>query len=214
MKKKILTAARAESIPEGWSGLWFIRKADQKEDKVADRHGGKVLLPAGVYTHLLRVTTERLHREPPGEVVMEDTPFELRTHLNFMMKAYGQVLVTGLGLGCVVRGLLQNPRVDFITCIEKSKHVLNLIEPFMPKERLKIIHADALEWVKLDDRKFDCAYHDIWADTENGDEPLAHLHSLLLLSCRKKAKYQDAWGLFRPVKQLLKNHGVNFIRPR
>jgi hypothetical protein len=48
------------------------------------------------------------------EVVMEDSPRELRRHLPIWMHAHGRVLVTGLGLGCVVRGLLASPHVEYI----------------------------------------------------------------------------------------------------
>jgi hypothetical protein len=36
---------------------------------------------------------------------MNDFPQELKKHLDFVLRARGRVLVTGLGLGCVVRGL-------------------------------------------------------------------------------------------------------------
>ena len=88
LKAKILKAARADSIPKGESGLWTVEKAYHKTNKPETWHGKEVMLPADIYTHLLRVTTEKLHLWPPGDIVMEDTPFEMNTHLNFMLKAY------------------------------------------------------------------------------------------------------------------------------
>src|SRR6185369_8969082 len=110
------------------------------------RNWKPVTLPAARYTYLRFLTDKTLYSEHPGAVVMEDTPFELRTHLGFVMRAHGRVLITGLGLGCVIRGLLENPKVEHVTCIENSKDVLKLVAPYMPTERLEIVEADALEW--------------------------------------------------------------------
>src|SRR5689334_17996411 len=52
--------------------------------------------PPGCYTRLT-------HR---GRVIMSDTPDELRDLAPVLHHARGQVLVNGLGLGCVVKSLL------------------------------------------------------------------------------------------------------------
>src|SRR6185295_15069938 len=108
---------KADCVPAGWSDLWYIIKSSFTEATPSVRNKKPVLLPPGIYTFLYRLTDATLHHDPPGEVVMEDTPFELQTHLGFVMHARGRVLVTGLGLGCVIRGLLANPSVEHITCI-------------------------------------------------------------------------------------------------
>ena len=208
--KKILKAAKANNIPDGRSGLWSIRKDYRIKKFLIARKDKCVTLPPGEYTYLHFLTTSSLHTW--GEIVMEDTPFELETHLNFMCKAYGNVLVTGLGLGCVARGLLANPNVKFVTCIEKSEDVLNLVKTYMPQERLKIIHADALEWVKRDYQEFDCAYHDLWTNREKGEPHLSIWHSRLIKDCfEKKVKLQGAWAFPREVKRGYKNYGMAII---
>lgn len=208
LKSTILTSARADSIPEGESGLWFIRKTDVDRQTSFTRHGKPVSIPTGTYTHLFRMTTATMHRNPPGECVMEDTPPELETHLAFVLRAHGRVLVTGLGLGCVVRGLLVNPAVEYVTCIERSKDVLKLVLPYMPIERLTVIHADALEWAKANNQKFDCAWHDLWADRENGEPHLQHWHVQLIYHCRKRVTMQGAWALPRSVRRVLRQNRV------
>src|SRR5258708_24096370 len=121
---QFLAAMKADEVPEGWSRLWSVVKIMMSKETLTQQHGKPVLCPSGLYTHLYRLTDSTMHLNPPGEVIMVDTPIELKTHLGFVMEAYGNVLVTGLGLGCVARGLLANPRVDHVTCVENSKDVL------------------------------------------------------------------------------------------
>ncbi len=207
----ILSAAKASHIPVGESGLWFIFRREINRDRVVDYRGQERILPAGEITYLMRTTMGTLHRDPQGEVVMEDTIFELNTHLGFILKASGNVLVTGLGLGCVVRGLLANPNVDHITCIEKSEDVLKLVQPHMPKERLTIIHADALEWTKDNDFSFDYAWHDLWTDQGEGEPHLDVWHMELITNCINKVENQGAWRLLRPFKRKLAKGGINLV---
>lgn len=209
----LLQAARAEHIPAAWYGLWFIKKIRVETDTLVDRvNGRKVIVPAGIYTHLFRVTESTLHLNPPGTVVMEDTPCELRTHLSFMLRARGRVLVTGLGLGCVVRGLLANPAVEHVTCIEKSGDVLKLVKPYMPQtERLTIIHADAFEWAAENKEPFDYAWHDLWSDRDSGEPHLDIFHTQLIYNCRETVKHQGAWNYPRVARRLLEQAGLRLI---
>jgi hypothetical protein len=194
LKKQILKAAKADSIPEGTSGLWIVKKVVIKKALKQNRNGVYTWIIPGTYTHLIRITMAKLNQWPPGEVVMEDTSFELHKHLNFMLRSHGQVLVTGLGLGCVVRGCLANPNVRHITCIEKNQNVLNLVEPYMPTNNLTIIKADALEWCKDNKKHFDCAWHDLWTNRENGEPHLTAWHIRLLFYCKKNVNFQGAWN--------------------
>ncbi|MCL4296275.1 MAG: hypothetical protein KJ077_11125 [Anaerolineae bacterium] len=200
----IMQAARATNIPAADSGLWFIRKAELNVAVPTEYHGQPGIIPPGIYTHLYRMTEGTMHKYPPGVVVMEDTPFELRTHLQFMLKARGKVLVTGLGLGCVVRGLLANPAVEHVTCIENSSDVLWMVDPYMPKNgRLTIIYADALKWTENNTQTFDFAWHDLWTNREAGEPLLDEWHVRLIFNCKDKVTRQGAWNLQRVAKQFL-----------
>src|SRR5258706_4456756 len=139
-KFKYLTAMKADCIPAAWSGLWFTAKVDLPIGHLRIHEGEYIDTPPGTYTYLRYYTDSTLMCG--GEVIMEDTPHELSTHLGFVMNAYGKVLIGGLGLGCVIRGLLHNPAVEHITCIENSKDVLKLGAPYMPTERLTIVDAE------------------------------------------------------------------------
>lgn len=210
-KSDLLAAMKADSVPAGWSGLWYITKATLTEPTPNVRHGKAVVLPPGSYTFLYRLTDTTLYCDPPGEVVMEDTPFELRTHLGFVMQARGRVLVTGLGLGCVIRGLLLNPNVEHITCIENSKDVLRLVAPHMWKERLEILEADALVWTAKNKEQFDCAWHDVWTDRARGEPHLDHWHARLIMNCRGTVKRQGAWAFEKQIKKRLLKRGFPWI---
>ncbi len=87
---------KADEVPEGWSRLWSVVKIMMSKETLTQQHGKPVLCPSGLYTHLYRLTDSTMHLNPPGEVIMVDTPIELKTHLGFVMEAYGNVLVTGL----------------------------------------------------------------------------------------------------------------------
>lgn len=210
-KNDLLIAMKADSIPAGWSDLWYIVKTSLTEPSPNMRHGKAVVVPPGTYTFLYRLTDATLYCDPPGEVVMEDTPFELQTHLAFVTRAHGRVLITGLGLGCVIRGLLANPNVEHITCIEDSNDVLKLVGPYMPRGRLTIIEADALEWTANNKETFDCAWHDLWTDRGNGEPHLDHWHARLLMNCRGTVKQQGAWAFDRRAKEHLLKLGFPWI---
>ena len=206
-----LAVMKADAIPAAWSNLWFTKKLTLAKDTVTNRHGYPVHLPRGTYTYLRFLTEATLYDEQPGAVVMEDTPFELRTHLGFVMQASGSVLVAGLGLGCVVRGLLANQNVEHVTCIENSPDVLKLVGPFMPTERLTIIEADALTWTAQNRQRFDCGWYDLWTNPDKNEPHLDIWHGQLFTNCRKTVKRQGAWAFRRDMKRYLVEHGIQWI---
>ena len=207
LKDEILRAAKADAIPEGKSGLWFIEKHTFRKPAIGKRSDKFVEVPPGTYTYLRRLTTMSMYATPPGEPVMHDTPDELQTHLEFMLRARGHVLVTGLGLGCVARGLLANPAVRFVTVLEKSCDVMRLVYPWMPTKRIQIIRTDALRWVKKCRHPFDCAWHDLWSDHDAGDEHLQVMHSTLICSLAPAIRFQGAWDMPRWSKRLWNRSG-------
>lgn len=114
-----------------------------------------------------------------GELMMSNTQFEYRTNHRFVHEAHGCVLVTGLGLGMILRPLAANPNVESITVIERSPDVIALVAPtyddLVQSGMLTIICADAFspKLTGLPAKSFDCAWHDIWpsfGSTEDRDE--------------------------------------------
>lgn len=129
-------------------------------------------LPAGDYTVLL----------VDEAFSMCDAPFMLRNYVPFVEAAEGDILLTGLGLGCLVRGLLARPAVRTITVIELHAEVIDLIAPHHASERVAVIHADALTWTPPPGRRFDAAMLDIADDRELVerlvDHHAPHAHAL------------------------------------
>jgi hypothetical protein len=123
---------------------------------------GRGYVPAGEYTQL-RVN---------GSQWMSDTPDELRDCHSILCRARGRVLVNGLGLGCVVRGLLAKPIVEHVDVVEIDPDVIALVGPHYAGPRCTIHHADAfaIEWPN--GTRWDCAWHDIWQSIcgDNVDE--------------------------------------------
>lgn len=212
-KQDYLAAMKASSVPAGWHGLWYITKATTTKDLPYKRSSGQeVKVPPGDYTFLYRLTDDTLYNDPPGVVVMEDSPYELASHLGFVLRAKGNVLVGGLGLGCVLRGLLLNPAVTHVTCIENSNDVLRLVGSHMQDlDRLTIIEADAREWACDNKEHFDCGWYDLWTDKSKGEPHLDLWHIDLLMKLRKTVTRQGAWAFSRQAKRKLIDNGFQWI---
>jgi len=123
------------------------------------------------------------------ECVMEDSRTELSKHLPAIIAAHGNVLVTGLGLGCVVRGLLANSRVDHIDVVEKDSGILKVVGPeFADNPRVTLHHADALKF-PVRGKHWDLAWHDLHVFGDG----LQLLHAKLMKKYRYHADKQGAW---------------------
>jgi hypothetical protein len=200
LKTECLKAARADAIPEGECGLWNVKKTHLPKKILARNNDRIAMVPAGIYTALLRLTDSTLHIG--GELVMNDIPDELNTHLIFMLRAHEEVLITGLGLGCVLRGCLVNPAVKKIVVLEREPDVIKLVAPYLPRDRFEIIETEAEGWCANTTRTFDCAWHDLWTDEEAGEEHLIIKHASLVSAMSAKVKFQGAWAWPRCYRRL------------
>lgn len=151
----------------------------------------------GHTTCLYRWTDATLHQDH-GECVMSDDPRELRKHLPILLKAEGRVLVTGLGLGCVVRGLLACPGVGWIDVVEIDRRIIDMVAPSIEDVRVDIHHGDALTLDWPAGSRWDFAWHDIWH--ENPDTQV--LHAKLLDRYDPMVGQQGAWGFPRYFKRI------------
>ncbi len=199
-----LAAMRADTVPAPAArGLWHVVRHDYVSralQSVMDTMfgWGSTGLPYHS-TKLCRWTDATLHLET-GEIVMSDDPRELKRHLPVVLAARGRVLVSGLGLGCVVRGLLSNPQVDAIDVLENSAEVLALVGPTVADPRVRVHHADALRWRAPRGVRYDCAWHDVWSV---GDVQTNQMHLKLIDRYRRICGRQGAWNLPRPIRRSL-----------
>lgn len=178
-------------------GLWTIEHRERPPGEPAGAIFA-ALCGGDRQTVLSRVTEATMHLES-GEVVMDDSLMELRRHLPIWLAAHGRVLITGLGLGCVVRGLLASPAVERIDVIELDREILERVGgEFAGNERVRLHHGDALT-CKMPGRRWDFAWHDIWCEGDG----LQLLHAKLIARFRSRCGRQGAWMLPRFVKRTL-----------
>lgn len=185
-----MRAARVpDSIPSCKFGLWEIYR--QHPDKKGEWK---------TMTTLARVTLKTLHRYH-GETIMEDSRQELRRHLPIWMSGRGRILVTGLGLGCVVRGLLSNSDVESIDVVEIDKGVIRVVgREFAPDPRVRIIHADATNIQWAFGQEWDCAWHDIQL-SEIGALAISQTHLRMMFDLEGRVRRQGAWAMPREIKK-------------
>lgn len=203
--RSLLSVMRADAIPEQEMGRWSVRRTQFTKPHKHPRK--RAIIPAGTYTRLMCSTLEKLHTVDGGECVMVDTPEELLTHVEFVLRARGRILVTGLGLGCVVRGLLTRDRVTLIDVIERQPEVLAMVAPHMPKDpRLAIHEGDAAEWLSTHTgRTWDYCWHDLWSDPDRDDPHLTVMHSILMRDIEVSNRcrgWQGAWAFPRYQRRL------------
>jgi len=162
-------------------GLWTIERRPWQLGTIFDRTH---------YTILRHLTLGTLHQG--GDVVMEDGVFELVRHLPIWLAAKGTVLITGLGLGCVVRALLINPAVTHIDVVERDGFIIKVVgAEFVGNPRVTIHQRDAMDFHFPPTQTWDYAWHDLWSDD---DEASYHrLHAQLILGYHGRVKVQGAW---------------------
>lgn len=97
-----------------------------------------------------------------GQTVMSNTDMEKRTNSDFVRKAYGDILVGGLGIGMIILEVQDKEDVDTITIVEKNAEVIELLADVPFNEKVKIIQDDIFTW-KPRERRFDVIYLDIWS---------------------------------------------------
>ena len=195
----LIAAMRASAITAPQDrGVWYI---ERREIPPVTRHlGAFTWYPQvePVMTSLCRWTDATVHLGH-GEAVMSDDPRELRRHLPVVLAASGRVLVTGLGLGCVVRGLLARPAVTHVDVVEIDADVLAMVAPsFVGEPRVTLHHGDALTYDWPRGTRWDYGWHDVWS--EDPDTQVIHAH--LLRQYRGLVARQGAWGFTRWMKRL------------
>jgi hypothetical protein len=211
----ILAAMRAECIPEAECRLWSVKRrifnAAQAERfnrisaaaKPTDRDVKEI--PPGTFTFLTCLTDATMMQG--GDTVMNDFPYELAKHLEFIMLARGKVLVGGLGLGCVVRGLLARGQVDTIDVIERQEEVIKLCGASVEDRRVKIHKRDAINGF-IRGGPWDFAWWDLWSDPGRGEEHLQLTHMKLFKRFRDRVRQkQGAWAMPRKHRRALRETG-------
>ena len=171
-------------VPNGTSGDWTVESFTVEHNDFSQhislmKTGRGV--PAGNYKRLMR----------SGTCVMSNTPDEIRDFMRFVRIAKGSILVNGLGLGVLLRALLNKPEVTDVTVIESSEDVIKLVAPtYLSDSRVTIINDDAFKYNPPKDKRYNAVWHDIW-DYICSDN-LAEMKKLHRKYGRR-ADYQESW---------------------
>jgi hypothetical protein len=104
---------------------------------------------------------------------MSVTPFEINTMAPVIDKMRGNVITLGLGLGYFASMAALKPEVKEVLVIEKDQHVIDIflkqIYPYLEnKEKIKIHHEDAFDFLRNNTRPFDHLFVDIHHTAEDG----------------------------------------------
>jgi hypothetical protein len=205
-------------IPEAVKWLWMVQLHSlpklsgwdhmtqaTRNQVIRCINGG--LLPGDDYTVLRRVTDATVHTG--GEVVMEDTPHELQRHLPILLRARGRVLVSGLGLGCVVRGLLARPAVAHVDVVEVCPHVAALVWPYLQDlagDRATLHLGDTLTYHWPRAMRWDYAWHDVW--TEHGSLNELHMRIMTRYWRMVPRGHQGCWQLDRSFRHAMRRRAL------
>ena len=121
---------------------------------------------------------ERFYTEAPNKLwdkldmsqpVMEDCPFERETNQIFVDRAFGDVLIGGLGIGLIIKAIEEKPEVTSITIIEKYEEVIDLILSQVPfSEKVIIIQGDVFTYTPT--QQYDTIWLDVWTTGKESTE--------------------------------------------
>lgn len=117
-----------------------------------------------------------------NDVWMLDAPSESFTIDPYALKAKGNVLTFGLGIGYFAFMALLNPAVRSVTIVEKSASVIAMfneyiLPQFPQRDKVKIIEGDAFDYFnEIFINQFDYVFADIW---KSGDDGFLMIEKLL-----------------------------------
>lgn len=173
------------NLQSGVSGAWKVARytvtpQGAKMHNLREIFNGRNrFINAGEYWGLFR----------NGKIIMSNTPAEINDHYPFIKKAQGKVLIGGLGLGMVLKCLLEKPDVTKVVIVEQSPDVIKLVAPAYTNDpRVTIVNSDIFAYTPTE--RYNCAWFDIWDDISGDEYPeMKRLH-------RKFGRYvgwSDSW---------------------
>lgn len=205
MKEKVPMAGQMHKIiPPGETKTARILHDEYTEEEVLfDNVAAAVkdrpdrVCPPGKYTRLLtKQVPQNATTDGAWLVMMSDAPYEIRSSMEFIENAKGDVLVAGLGIGATLVPVLRKTSVKSVTVIEKNPDVITLVHPHLRRvrcgDKLTVVEGDALAWApmtgKQRGRRWDAIWLDIWPSID-----MANLLEMQLLR-KKYRKYLRKGG--------------------
>jgi len=195
----ILAARCPSAIKPQTFGTWQIQRLPDRRRWPISRETIQAKFGFPTVTRLCKFSEATIHQEV-GDTVMKDGLVELRRHLPIWRHASGRVLITGLGLGCVVRGLLLKPEVEQIDVVEIDVQIIGIVGSTITDPRVRVHRGDALTLPWGKDDRWDYAWHDIFCSKHLS---LVQHHSKLVVRYWDQCQVQGFWGA-----------GARFMRDR
>lgn len=137
-------------------------------------------------------TYARLHVN--GELMMSDTRMERITNTPFLKNAKGRVFIAGLGLGLIIKNIIDKQEVDEVVVVEKHQDVIDLVMPYIVHPKLRVICGDVFDKVLDKNDKYDTLYFDIWANISTDNlKQISKLHAMYRVNKRSKESWMSSW---------------------
>lgn len=104
---------------------------------------------------------------------MSFAPHETETSEDAVERAHGNVVTFGCGLGYFPYMVSEKENVSSVTIVEFDQKIIdffkeNLLPLFPHKEKIKIVHGDAVKFAKNAAEPYDFLFADIWHDVFDG----------------------------------------------
>lgn len=155
------------------SGDWCLERFEiDKQGMLIDfirAHGdmgnGRWSLSLGEFLSLHEeVPQAGLEGGPGRQMWMSNTAQEIIDHEDVFEQAEGRVLIHGLGLSCVVSGLLAKPEIEHIDVVDINPDVIAMVAPaYEREERVTIHQGNCLTFDWPEGTRWNYVWHDIWA---------------------------------------------------
>lgn len=108
-----------------------------------------------------------------GVTWMSLIPNEIETMRSPIASAKGNVLVYGLGIGYYAYMIHLKEEVRTVTIVEKDRRIIDLFDKHLYRqfpypEKIRVIRADALQYEKESNDRYDMAFVDLYHDEKDG----------------------------------------------
>jgi len=138
--------------------------------------------------------------------------FEKTTMQEAVDRAFGKVLVVGLGIGFYPFNILMKEEVKKVTIIERNPDIIslfkkNILPQFSRKDDVEIIQGDALDLLSNDFLKnYDFTFIDIWRNDDDGVKILSSVFKCLNFSEELNVDFWIEEAILEQVKDVLKSY--------
>lgn len=161
----------ARAVPPGDYICLQRRMTDREMELVFHEQVGETAhdMAAKLATTAAKLLSRAIPPEARWVPVMSDTPAEILEHWHPLNNAEGNVVITGLGLGCLPHALLTLDSVRRIDIFDIDPDVIELTGPYLTMdERVNIWEASAADFdvvkqIATEVGGWDYAWHDIWS---------------------------------------------------